>query len=998
MSTDPMLERAKGIFCDALDRDPEARDTLLSERCGGDGDLRARVEGLLEAHERSDQVFGDPASPWGPCGARLVRPVPSELRPGDVLGPYRIVATAGSGGFGTVYQAEQTYPVTRRVALKVLRHGLDSDAARARFDAERQALARMEHPAIARVFDAGTTDDQRPYFAMEFVPGQPLTDYCEERRLDLKGRLELFRTICQAVQHAHQKGVIHRDLKPSNVLVTEVDGAAHPKVIDFGVAKAIDRPLTDLSLVSVDGQLIGTPAYMSPEQAAGEVDVDTRTDVYGLGALLYELLAGKPPFDSGELGFATLLHSIAHRDPVRPSQRAASGDSATRVSRVPADLDWIAMRCLEKERTRRYPSAGSLAADVERFLDGRPVEAAPPSTLYRLRKLTRRHRFAAASLAALVVALGAGGVGTGAGLVRARRANEQLQQALGRVQEEAARARAAERTAGEEALRAVAQWEVAQAVNQFVTDDLLAAAVPSTERGKGRDVRLREVLDVAAEEIELAGRPDGRFGDKPVVEASIRDMLGSVYAELGELDRSIHHLERAVELRSEALGAAHPDTLGSRSRLAGQLRRRGELGASEDMLVDVLETQRKVLGGEDVGVLVSELRLGQLRLEQGRHDQALEILSAANERARRALPRNSPTAINLLNALAIATQASGRDAEAESYFREALARRRASRGDGHPQTVGSMINLASLLRVQTRFDEAGELLEEAYAVQREVLGDDHPTTITALYNLGALAEEEGRVEEAEPMLRATLEGFEQAYGAGHPDTLRSLGALGRNLASQGRRDEAEQLLRQALEGTRAALGADHPTTDSRRKDLAAFLFHSEGREEELLALLEESLESQRRSQGAGHPNTLRSAANLALQLRRQGELERAEELLVQAAEGFRLITGPDHLEVLRTESDLVGLYIDLGRLEEAEPMARRHVEVAQRTLPVDSYDLARFRLRLGLVLEDTGGEDQALEQFELAHESLMRVRGPADPMTAFAAEALAAHHRERGPD
>ncbi len=975
---------AKSVLGEALEVSPGERAAWVEARCGSDVELRARVQALLDAHDRFPGVLGSPtlARPASAAAALAAR---GEYAEGDRVGPYRILRLAGRGGFGTVYLAEQREPVERRVALKVLDAGASSQAALARFDAERQALARMEHPAIARVYDAGTTDSGRPYFAMEFVDGRPITEHCREEALELADVLRLFRVVCQAVHHAHEKGVVHRDLKPSNVLVTTVDGQPFPKVIDFGIAKAIDSPLTAHSVLSVEGQLIGTPAYMSPEQAAGEMDVDTRTDVYALGVLLYELACGQTPFEAGSLGFAGLLRAIAENDPPPPSRRRAADPEASTIRSVPADLDWIALRCLEKDRARRYESAFALGRDVGRFLGGLPVEAAPPSVGYRLRKLAARHRVAAVAASLSLLALVGGSIGTGVGLVGARRANAQLQELIGELRDETERARLAEERAANQARRALEQSEVARAVNDFLTQDLLASAVPSAERGRGRDVLLREVLDVAAERLEAGDR----FAGKPVVESAVRAMLGIVYGELGELEKALVHTRRAAELRAAALGPDAPLAMDSRSRLGGQLRLLERFDESEEVLVPLLERMRVELGPAARPTLLTAQRVGMLRRDQGRLEDAYELLRSSHELSVEHHGAESAVTLELLGALAIAAQQTGRYEEAERRFRRALDLRRAAHGDGNPDTLAATVNLATFLRATHRFDEAESLLHEVLEQHRGVLGDDHPATGTTLYNLAALELERGHAEEAEQLARRALAIFEAAFDDDNASVLRTLSLLARSLEGRADPAEVEALHRRAYEAALRSRGPDHPLTDSRRKDLAGFLYHHPGHAEEVRRLLEQSYETQRRRQGPTHPTTLTALENLSLLARRDGRTDEAEAMLLEALEGFRARLGSDHVETLKTESSLAGLYLDSGRPAEALERARHTVEAAEGSLEEDDYDLARFRLRLGLALEDLGRRGEAYEVFAETHAVLVRSRGEDDPLAAFAAGHMA---------
>src|SRR6266571_2913670 len=448
--------REKEIFEQALDITPtEERLRFLTGACGKDAALLARVQALLRADESGESFL--PEQPKATV-------VAITEKPGDRIGRYKLLQQIGEGGCGTVYMAEQTEPVRRRVALKVIKLGMDTKQVIARFEAERQALALMDHPNIAKVLDAGATETGRPYFVMELVRGIKLTDYCDQNNLATRDRLDLFIKVCQAIQHAHQKGIIHRDIKPSNLLVTLHDGVPVPKVIDFGIAKATQGELTEKNLHTQLIQFIGTPAYMSPEQAEmSGLDIDTRSDIYSLGVLLYELLTGKTPFDGKKLvgaGLDEIRRIIREQEPARPSTRISTltAEEQTTLARrrqvelprlvhlLKGDLDWIVMKCLEKDRVRRYETANGLAADLKRHLNNEPVVARPPSTAYRIQKAIRRHKLAFVAAAAVSLALSIGVAVSTLQAVRATRA-EHAKQAL--LQSERQARQAATRAQGE---------------------------------------------------------------------------------------------------------------------------------------------------------------------------------------------------------------------------------------------------------------------------------------------------------------------------------------------------------------------------------------------------------------------------------------------------------------------------------------------------------------------------------------------------------------------
>ncbi|HET6372683.1 MAG TPA: serine/threonine-protein kinase, partial [Candidatus Polarisedimenticolia bacterium] len=464
--------------------------------------------------------------------------VPLGHRPPTAIGPYRILQKLGEGGMGIVYVAEQSEPVRRRVALKVIKQGMDTAKVIARFEAERQALALMDHPAIATIYDAGTTPDGRPYFVMEHVQGVPITEHCDRLKLTNKERLELFLQVCEGVQHAHQKAVIHRDLKPSNVLVSVQDGRPVVKIIDFGVAKAVSQRLTERTLYTELGVMIGTPEYMSPEQAemTGQ-DVDTRTDVFSLGVMLYELLVGALPFDSRELrqaGFDEIRRRIREVDPPKPSARLSTmGDRSTESAKcrgtepralrreIQGDLDWITMRALEKDRARRYGSPSDLGEDIRRHLRDQPVLARAPSTGYRAGKFVRRHRLGVAAASVMVVSLAAGAVASAVGLVRARRAEEQARQ------------------------EAQAKGQVADFLK-----DLFKVSNPSEARGNS--ITARELLDKAA------GTIDVQLVDQPEVRAELDSIMGRVYESLGLYVPAESLTSKALQIRKQVLGSENP--------------------------------------------------------------------------------------------------------------------------------------------------------------------------------------------------------------------------------------------------------------------------------------------------------------------------------------------------------------------------------------------------------------------------------------------------------
>ena len=606
-------ERAEIIFFQALKKAPEEREILLAEECGADTRLRAEVEGLLRDHEDAGSFL----SGEGPGSAELEAEF-GRLKPeqsGEQIGPYKLLEQIGEGGCGAVFMAEQEEPVRRRVALKVIKLGMDTRQVIARFEAERQALALMDHPNIARVLDAGATGTGRPYFVMELVRGIRITDYCDQNTLPTEKRLALFTQVCQAIQHAHQKGIIHRDIKPSNILVTLHDGVPVPKVIDFGIAKATTgQRLTDKTSFTAFEQFIGTPAYMSPEQAEmSGLDIDTRSDIYALGVLLYELLTGQTPFDAKELlasGLDAMRRTIREQEPPRPSTRLSTMLAADRTTvarhhqseavklthSISGDLDCIVMKALEKDRTRRYETASGLALDIQQHLNDEPVTARPPSSLYRFQKLIRRHKLAVAAASAVLAALIIGlGVSTwmflGEKEARERAvAAEQEQSRLRQVTEVQER-------------KATTEANKSSQVANFLKD-MLSGVGPSVALGRDTTM-LREILDKTAERV---GQD---LKDQPEVEAELLEIIGKVYFQLGQYGKSAEVHGEALAIRRILFGNEGREIAVSLREVGFALFRQGKVAEAETTQRESLAMLTKLLGNEDgdVGSALNNLAL-----------------------------------------------------------------------------------------------------------------------------------------------------------------------------------------------------------------------------------------------------------------------------------------------------------------------------------------------------------------------------------------------------
>jgi serine/threonine protein kinase len=753
----------EAIFFSALEkRSPEERAAYLDQACAGDPDLRRRVEKMLAAQAEAGSFLEQPAE------ASTVDEQPISEGPGSIIGPYKLLEQIGEGGFGVVFMAEQTQPVRRKVALKVLKPGMDTRQVVARFQAERQALAIMDHPNIAKVHDGGATPSGRPFFVMELVKGVPITRFCDENHLTPRQRLELFIPVCHAVQHAHQKGIIHRDLKPSNVLVTVHDTTPVVKIIDFGVAKALGQELTDKTLFTGFAQMIGTPLYMSPEQAGQSgLDVDTRSDIYSLGVLLYELLTGTTPFDRKrfkEAAYDEVLRIIREEEPPKPSTRLShSKDSLLSISAqrhtepakltklVRGELDWIVMKALEKNRNRRYETANGFAMDLQRYLADEPVHACPPSAGYRLRKFARKNRRVVTAIALVVAALTAGVAGTGIGLVRATRAERLATDRLAEVTGERNRAAAA---AAE-----------TRALNDFLTLDLLGQADPDRNSPQQK-VTVEELLRRAEQRIDR----NARFVDYPGAAATLHNTIGQTYAKLGLLPEAERHFRRALAIRREVRGPDDPDTLAAQEALADFLNRSlYRPGESEPLAKQTWEARARVLGPEH------------------------------------------PDTLDSLDTYATAVALAGRNREAVDLGHRCLEARERTLGREHEQTLTSMNNLANQLGAMGENQKALALLRELFAIR---LKDGTPKSelITSVYNLGITLHVVGELAEADKLVTKHADWAAQELGPENPGADRLAGLTVRIWVDRGRLDEAIGRGRKVLAHRRKVYPGGFPLT------------------------------------------------------------------------------------------------------------------------------------------------------------------------------------------
>ncbi|HET6251884.1 MAG TPA: serine/threonine-protein kinase [Tepidisphaeraceae bacterium] len=886
------LEQARALFALALEQTVAERPAFLDQACQDRPELRANVEALLSAADRSADAS---ASPTVPHPADQTASETNDAT-GSTIGPYKLLQLIGEGGFGSVFMAEQQHPVRRRVALKIIKLGMDTRAVIARFDAERQALAMMDHPNIAKILDAGETATGRPYFVMELVKGIPITQYCDMNKLPTEARLNLFVAVCNALQHAHQKGIIHRDIKPSNILVTLHDGNPVPKLIDFGIAKATQARLTEMTLFTEFRQFIGTPAYMSPEQAEmSGLDVDTRSDIYSLGVLLYELLTGTTPFDPKELraaGYAEIQRIIREVDPPRPSTRlstlgvplatiAANRDVEPRKlsQMVRGELDWIVMKALEKDRTRRYESAGELARDVGRHLEDQPVEACPPSAKYRLHKFLKRNRALTLTSAAIVAVAVAATTTYIHGISAEQRKTES---ALTEARNQRAEAEKEQKIAGHQRDEAQKQEAIAASINAFLAN-MLASADP--QRLLGDKVTVVQAIEVAAGQLDSSG---GKMD--PVVEALLRTTIGMTLCELSRYNQAEPHLRRALEIHRRMSPAGDVETARSLDYLATVCMNQNRSAEAEALL-------REALGIYD-----------------------------------RTLPKGDPEIANVLSDLANVLAVRNQPKEAEELYRRALQIRRERLSANHPDLARNLSNLAALLVDQNRLEEAEQLYRQSLEIFAQSPGAGLPDSAGAMSNLAVVLRLRNKPDEAETMFRAAIDGMRRVLPPGHPNIAASLAGLGELMRTENKLVEAEKLFREALAIDRGSLPADHPNV-ARELGSLARVVASMNRPEEAEGLYREALAIDRKSLAAGHPALAVHLNNLALLLGRQGKLKEAEKLCREALDIRRAALPADHPDTAETLNGLGNLLMRQNRPQEAEPLFLEALAINRRILP-----------------------------------------------------------------
>lgn len=948
--------RIQSLFEKALELDPSARENFLKHECGDDKELFDEVVTLISADEKQHSIFSGSAGDYiAHDDANL---------DGKIFGSYRTIKQIGSGGMGSVYLAERIDGhFEQKVALKIVKPGMNSNEIVRRFEDERQILARLQHPNIARLLDGGISDSGLPYFTLEYVEGKPITDYCDENNLTIEERLELFKKVCEAVLYAHQNLVIHRDIKPGNILVQE-DGTV--KLLDFGIAKVFEDDENQKNLTRT-GLRIMTPEYASPEQVRGE-PVSTATDIYSLGLILYQLLTGCPPYEVTSTSALEMERIICLTEPQKPSSMItkilSSLDSNQKPSpdfisqkrkttipklrkRISGDLDNICLMAIRKEPGRRYSSIAQFITDIDNHLTGLPVIARKSTASYRAKKFIRRHKAGVivAASAVLIVA-----ILTTVYFIQL----------------------------AEERDKAQLEAEKSKKVSEFLTGIF---QLSDPEYSKGESITARELLDNGVKRIE------NELSDQPEVLANMLGVTGNVYKSLGLYPNALILLQRAYSINDSLLGSRSPETAKSLNDLAGINFAMGEYGPAIEKFNKAIAIRKNIYGEESLETAESKNDLAMVLREEGDYEEAEILLNASLSVRKKFLSSGSPEVAQSMNNLGLLKDDLGKYDEAKKLFEESLKIKEKLYGKIHPSVTETMGNLAFLLRQMGEYDEASKLFNETLEIDKKLFGDIHPAISTDLYNIASITALIGDLNSAEKLYTEVLELDKKLLGEEHPYIALDLNNLAGILSDKGDFEKAEDIYKESLAMNKKIYGDEHPEVATSLSNLGV-MYNRWGKLSRAEPLLKSALDMRIKLLGKNHPNTVTSLNIYAALLTSMKKFNEAVEYYRESLTLRIEMLGEDHPQTANAFIGLGNALIETNDFKEAEEKINLGIEAYSKKLPPDHWNISYAQSILGKCYSSEGKYEQAERILLKSYNNLLNKRGKDDRLTISTVKML----------